>query len=132
MALADPYAAEELAAIYELGRLYFEMGFYPAAEKIFAGLAVVDNGLTPARIGLGLIRIDNGQCNEAATYFRSELPDGHYKIQAKLGMVVSFIELGELPRARSLLGQIDKDLQNAKSPSPELEKLFHVLLVRCA
>lgn len=131
MAVLEAYSGEELAAIYELGRLYFEMGYFPAAERIFSGLSAIDGGFTPARIGLGLLRIENGQYNDATTFFRGELPDGNYKIEAKLGMCAAFMALGEVPRARSLLGQIDKDFQAVKNLNPELQRLWQAFAIRC-
>ena len=59
------YTKEMLSAAYELGRLYFESGYFVPAERIFSGLAAVDRGLTPSRVGLGLIRLEKGQFQEA-------------------------------------------------------------------
>lgn len=126
-----PYSNEELSSIYELGRMYFEMGFFVPAERIFGGLVAVDNGQTPARIGLGLLKLERGLFQESTIHFRTAIQAGPFALQAKIGLVSAFIGLNELPRARSLLGEIGKELtQNPKIPR-ELRTLAEVFAERC-
>ncbi len=35
------YSQTELNSIYELGRLYYEMGYFAPAERLFTGLSAV-------------------------------------------------------------------------------------------
>ena len=124
------YSNDELAAIYELGRLYFEMGYFAPAERIFGGLSSVDDARTPARIGLGLVKLERGLYQEAATHFRLALQSGSFELQAKLGLCASFIAAGELGRAQSILGEISKSLENGQDLEAEEKRLFEALILR--
>lgn len=125
------YSNEELIAIYELGRLYFEMGYFAPAERIFNGLAAIDEGRSPARLGLGLIRLERGLHQEAATQFRQVLELGTYELQAKLALCGAFVATGELPRAKSLLNELAKVLERNPGTDPELRKLYQAFVLRC-
>ncbi len=126
------FSDQELFAIYELGKMYYEMGYFAPAERIFSGLVEVDGGITPARIGLGLVKLESGLYNESATFFRAELQDGSHSIEAKIGLSAAFVATNEISRARSILGQIEKDLREAPSAiSPEVGKLWEALVIRC-
>ena len=96
------YTSEELTSIYELGRLYFEMGYFAPAERIFSGLAAVDDDRTPSRLGLGLVKLERGLYQEAAVHFRAALQSNTYTLQSKLGMCAAFVAVGEVSRARSI------------------------------
>ena len=54
------YPEPILRAIYELGRLYYEMGYFAPAERVFAGLASIDKGSTASDVGLGLVKLECG------------------------------------------------------------------------
>lgn len=125
------YANEQLTALYELGRLYYQLGYYAPAEKIFHGLVAVDNKQTAAKVGLGLIKLERGAFEEAASHFRQALDEGHYKLQAKLGMLTAFVAQDEILRARSLLEEIDNEVANQESLDPDLRKLIRALFKRC-
>lgn len=125
------YSSEELATIYELGRLYFEMGYFAPAERVFSGLSSVDDFRTPARIGLGLVKLERGLYQEASTHFRAALQSGSFELQAKLGLCASFVAAGELSRTQSILGEISKSVEDGQELEPEERKLFEALIIRC-
>jgi len=128
MSETSTYSPEELVSIYELGRLYYEMGYLVPAERIFAGLVAVDGNHTAARIGLGLLKIERGLFQEATNQFRLALQANSFPLQAKLGLVIAFLGMQELPRARSLLGELTKEMNGI---SPEVSQLARVLATRC-
>lgn len=125
------YPPELLKSIYELGRMYFEMGYFAPAEKIFQGLVAVDKGETPARVGLGLVKIERGFYQEAAMNFRSAIQKGQYQVQAKIGMAFSFIAQNELSRARSMLSQIENDHGDKITEDHGIRTLFEAAYIRC-
>ena len=125
------YSREELNAIYELGRLYFEMGYFSPAERIFAGLCVVDKGQTPSLLALGLVKIERGRFDEAAQCLRSSLESGQYVFQVELALCVSFIASGDRDRAYSLLRQIEKENASELGLYKEYQRLWDALLARC-
>jgi hypothetical protein len=126
------YTQEDLTSIYELGRMYFEMGFFMPAERIFAGLTVVDNGTTPARLGLGLLKLERGLFQESTVFFRASLQAKTFTLEAKLGLVAAFLGMGEIPRARSLLAEIAKEIQSTPAAvHPEVRTLAEAFAQRC-
>jgi len=125
------YPPELLSSIYELGRMYFEMGYFAPAEKIFQGLVAVDKGSTPSRVGLGLVKIERGRYQEATMNFRSSIQSGYYELQAKMGMVFSFIAQGELSRAMSMLTQIDGEHREEIMRDEGVRTLFEAAYIRC-
>lgn len=129
---AKSYAEKELFAFYELGRMYYELGYFAAAERIFSGLAAIDGGATPAKVGLGLIKLETGLIDDAVTYFREGLEVEPYKVIAKIGLAAAFIANNELPRARSVLGQVERDFQTDQTISPAVVKLCSALAIKTA
>ena len=127
----ESYTQSQLLDIYELGRLYFEMGYYYSAEKIFAGLTAVDEGHTPAAIGWGLIKLERGQFEEAAGLLRQVGQASDFKNQGRLGLALTFIGQGEIERARILLSQIEQELNRAPEIHTDLLKVNTALLARC-
>ncbi len=124
------YSREMLSAIYELGRLYFETGYFVPAERVFAGLAAIDRGLTPARIGLGLVKLEKAQFQEANPHLRAGLQGGVYVTEAKIGLALSFLALGDIQRAHSLLLELAREPQLGENK--ELRSLYEAALLRCS
>lgn len=122
------YSNEALTGIFELGRMYYETGFFAPAERIFAGLVSVDNGFTPSKLGLGLVKLDLGLYNEASTLFRQCIEDRSFDRSAKIALAICFIAQGELKRAQSLLVEVAE--VSRKSLSYEERKLLEGLLLR--
>jgi lipopolysaccharide biosynthesis regulator YciM len=125
------YSKEELIAIYELGRLYFEMGYFIPAERVFSGLAAVDKNQTCARLGLGLVKIEQGMYQDAVTHLRLALQQAAWEIQAKLGLCATFIASGEEQRARSLLGEVSKAVETGKAVNSETKRLLEAFWLSC-
>ena len=88
------YSPEELTAIYELGRLYYEMGYFTPAERIFSGLSAVDENQTCAQLGLGLIKLERGAYQDAITQLRLALQQPLGEVQAKIALAAAFIASG--------------------------------------
>lgn len=128
------YSPKALSAIYELGRLYFEMGYFAPAERIFSGLVAVDSAATPAHIGLGLIKLECGLFSESISTFREALEKGTFSLQAKVGLAAAFICTGEVSRARSLLTQVGREQGGAEGMAAlnaETKTLWEALMLRC-
>ena len=117
------YSTEELNGLYELGRLYFEMGYYAPAERIFNGLVLVDDELTPSRLALGILKLECGLYQEATSHFRVLVEKGQYPLQTKLGLSGVFIATGDLARARQTLDEVGLEMQRIDVDS-EVEGLY--------
>ena len=125
------YSSEELIAIYELGRLYFEMGYFAPAERIFSGLLSIDPNMTPARLGLGLLKLELGLYQDATAHFRQALQNNVYEAQSKLGLCAAFLATGEKARAASLLAEVGKATDAGQPLDSETKRLFDAFVVRC-
>lgn len=126
------YSRELLDAIYELGRLYFDMGYFPPAERIFAGLSCVDSGTTPSQLGMGLIKLERGLYDDAIGHFRAMVDTGHYQLQSKLGICAALVGKKDLQKARIILDQMERDIVNASRMHPEQKRLWEALKIRCS
>ncbi len=130
------YPSEQLVALYELGRLYFEMGYFAPAERVFAGLVAVDAGFLPARIGLGAVKLERGLFQESIGHFRAVVQDATssgvagqnlgaqggqqpdrsiqvnsaYRLVGKVGLVAAFLGTQDATRAKSLLAEVAKEI----------------------
>ena len=127
VAAESAYSRDQLIALYELGRMYYEMGYFTPAERIFNGIAILDEQAAPARLALGLLKLERGLHAEAATHFRSVLQHDAYAFQAKLGLCLSFLRAGERSRARSVLAEIVKSSGGVEATEPEVGTLFGAL-----
>ncbi|MCC6952778.1 MAG: tetratricopeptide repeat protein [Deltaproteobacteria bacterium] len=120
------YSQELFVALYELGRMYYDMGYFGASERIFLGLSGVDRGLTPSRVGVGVVRLERSAFQDAQNAFRSALRDPHWQGEAKIGLAAAFLSRGETDRAATILSEIRSDVTDA-----ELRKLWRALFARC-
>ncbi len=127
--MAD-YAKEELTAIYELGRMYYEMGYLTPAERVFGGLAAVDNGQTAARIGLALVKIERGLYQDAITQLRLALQLADWEIQVKLALCAAFFGSGEAQRAQSVLGEVARAINSGAVVDHDVQKLLTAFMRR--
>ena len=124
----DNYSLGALIGIFELGRMYYETGFFAPAERIFTGLAVIDKSAMPSKLGLGLVKLELGLYNEASTFFRQCIEERAFDVSAKISLAVCFIAQGELKRAQSLLVEVAE--VSKKTLGYEERKLLDALLIR--
>lgn len=122
------YSPRQLSSLYELGRMYYDMGYFTPAERIFNGLAVVDDTNIPARIALGLLKLERGLYSEAASHFRASLQSNNSVLEAKLGLCLSFLAAGEKTRVRSVLEEIAKTSVIDSTVDPDVRALFYSLV----
>ena len=108
--------------------MYYEMGYFTPAERIFNGLAVIDDGNIPVRIALGLLKLERNQYAEAAGHFRASLQSKNSLLEAKLGLCFSFLAAGEKSRVRSVLEEIAKTSVIDDSVDPDVRALFYSLV----
>ncbi len=125
------YSAEVFEAIFALATMYFEMGYFLPAERIFAGLVAIDSSWSPARLGLGVVKLERGLFEESLNHFRAVIQTTEYPLQAKLGLVAGFTALGEIPRAKSILISVATELERTLGENAELRALWEVFAIRC-
>lgn len=122
------YSAEESAAIYELGRMYFEMGYLAAAERIFNGLTVVDGGRTPSRVGLGVVKLERGAFDQAFEQFRAAMKSGRFELEAKLGLCASLVAMGDFTHASEFLDELRPQVE--ATPEEAVKRIYRALALR--
>lgn len=125
------YSNKELNSIYQLSVVYYDMGFFAPAERILQGLVAIDKEYSPAKLGLGLIKIEKGLFSEAAGHFREVIEVGPYNLQAKLGLVFSFLGAKDISRARSVLNQVKSDHKEELDANRNLGSLLEAAIIRC-
>ena len=124
------YQHDQILGLSELGRLYYEMGIFPSAEKIFMGLIAIQANSVPCHVGLGLVKLDRGQYEEADHWFREALKNKDFELEAKFGLTLVFLATNELGRAKVLLNQMEPFFNNPKNNDPTLQNLRKALLLR--
>jgi thioredoxin-like negative regulator of GroEL len=124
------YSVEEMSAFYELGRTYFEMGYFAPAERIFNGLAALDDQQGHARLALGMIKLERGLLEEATTHFRAVLEQGNFELAAKLGLCACFVSSSDVQRAQSILSEIAGIIEKQRGIDPEIRKLYEAFVLR--
>lgn len=125
---------QELSAIYGLARLYYEMGYLSAAERILNGLVKVDYGHTPSRVALGLVKLESGRPDEAIQMFRGAVKEPRRQeeqVAGKLGLVAAFLYVGDLERGKLLVREIQQDLEQNVVVSASLRTLWEAFAIRC-
>jgi lipopolysaccharide biosynthesis regulator YciM len=111
---------QTLGGIYALARMYMESGFYTPAERIFAGLVEIDQGATPAALGLAYTKFQREKYQEAIAIYKSLAQSGIYTYEARVGLACCFIATGERPRARTILEDQLRNLAQAPTGTGEI------------
>ena len=124
------YREELLNSIYALGCMYYELGYFAPAEKIFSGLVSVSPQFVPARLGLGVLKLELGLYSEAEVQFRLVVESGEHVLESRIGLASSYISQGDLQRARSMLGDVRKLIVEF-DPAPALRNLYEAIVQRC-
>ena len=109
-----------LRGIYALGRMYLESGFYTPAERIFAGLIEIDEGETPAALGLAFTKFQREKYQEAIAVYKNLAQNKVYLGQARIGLACCFLAIGEKARAKAILEEQLRDTDHTSSDSAEL------------
>lgn len=127
--MAD-YSEDLLKSICELGRLYLEMGFFVPAERIFNGLIVIEPGLSCARLGLAIVKLERGLYAEASSQFRLAMQSEQFQIYSKLGLCCCYLAQKDLKRASSILQETRGDITSKAQGEVELMRLYNALRAR--
>jgi len=138
------FTSDEFVGIYELARLYYEMGFLTASERILNGLVLCDEGATPSRGALGLVNLETGKADEAVLQFRASVKNPRRIddiLVGKLGLIAAFLSVGDIERAGTLVTESESDLSQLANEgrnsgvivqrSDELQELWHAFALRC-
>ncbi|MCB0358047.1 MAG: hypothetical protein KDD44_00370 [Bdellovibrionales bacterium] len=125
------YSDELLTGIFELGRMYYEMGYTLPAERIFRGLIAVDRGgRTPAALGLALLMLERGQYADSAMLFQQAAERGIEPIRAELGACAALLADGHSAEAKRLLVQVGRSIEERPAEGDDLRRFWEALALR--
>jgi Tfp pilus assembly protein PilF len=124
------YSDEEIANIYELGRLSLENGNLRRAEAIMSGLTEVAPDFSCAWLGMSYIHIQNGDVDAALQTTRQALKiDPNFK-EALLYLVSCLLTTGDYSSAGTYLGEIGELIESGSLDDPGMIRFFKTQLAR--
>ena len=125
------YGTELVLGLYNLGRMYYELGYRGLAHRVFEGLVRIDRRAeSPAKIGVAALYLEQQDYKEALVQFRDVIENSAFALEGKLGLCAVFVAQGELERGKQLLLSIQGEI-DAVQNQPKLISLWEALLVRC-
>ena len=124
------YTDEEIAHLFELGRLLLESGELRKAEAIFLGLIEVAQDFIPALLGLAYIYIHARDYDAAINTLRSALKVDPQSPEALLYYVTCLISTGDYSTAGSQLGELSEMIDLGEIDNPSIIRFYKVQLAR--
>ena len=120
------FSEKELYSIYELGKLYYDMGYFSAAERVFSGLIEIDGGDTPSLLGLGLVKFERGQYEEASLLFMKVMDKTpEFELEARIALGICLVALKDYPKARVVLEDVTTRLGDSSSQTYKLASAYY-------
>jgi Tfp pilus assembly protein PilF len=124
------YSDDELANIYALGRLFLECGQLRRAEIVFRGITEVAPEFAPAWLGLGYIKMIQGQYDLALVEVSRALRRHPESPEAMLMNVICSLSTGDLNAAGTFLGELKDEIDAQKISDTFLLRLYRSQLIR--
>lgn len=124
------YSDEELSHIYELARLYLEMGNVKSAEIILSGLVEVAPDFAPGWMGMAYIQMLSKNYEAASLAARNALRVVPGSPEALLYLVACLLTLGDFNSAGSFLGEIQEKIDTGVSLPQEVVRFYRMQLAR--
>lgn len=115
----DTYELRELAAIYQLGCLFLELGYLVAAERLFRGLVACGTRDLPSDLALGLVLLQGDVFEEAEQCFERSLQQAQIMGQAKIAQAALFVATKDYEHAKAVLEELHRS-QAEITPAQEI------------
>ncbi|MBN8548285.1 MAG: tetratricopeptide repeat protein [Deltaproteobacteria bacterium] len=124
------YSDEEIANIYELGRLSLENGNLRRAEAIMNGLIEVAPDFACAWLGMAYIHIQNRDFEAALQATRQALKiDPHFN-EALLYLVACLLTTGDYSSAGTYLGELGELIESGGLDDPGMVRFYRTQMAR--
>lgn len=124
------YSDDEIAHIYELGRLFLENGSVKQAETIMTGLTEVVPDFAPAWLGLCYIHIQDKN-NDAAIYAARQACRVDPELtEAMLFLSSCLLTSGDYNSAGTYLGEVGDKIDSGAVDNPNIIRFFKAQLAR--
>jgi Tfp pilus assembly protein PilF len=124
------YSDEEVANIYELGRLYLESGNFKAAESIMRGLTEVAPSFTPSWLGLSYLFAMNKNHDSAIACARQALRSQSDSVEALLFLVAFLFSVGDVNSAGTFLGEAGELIESKVIDNHNILRFYRAQLAR--
>ena len=124
------YSEDEIANIYELGRLYLESGNIKAAETIMNGLTEVVPEFAPGWLGLAYIHSVNKNHEAANQASRQATRWDPTSVEAQLYLIACSLSVGDYNSAGTYLGEVGERIDSGAVDSPNIIRFYKAQLAR--
>ena len=124
------YSDDEIAHLYELGRLSLESGDVRRAEAIFVGLTEVAPDFSSAWLGLACIHVQNRDFEAGLQCTRSALKVEPSSAAAMLFLVTCLLTTGDFSSAGTYLGELGEMIESGTLEDPQLLRFYRMQLAR--
>jgi tetratricopeptide (TPR) repeat protein len=124
------YSAEEIATIYELGRLFLENGYLRKGEIVMRGLTAVAPSYLPAWLGICYVYLTGQRFDAALLAARQALRADPRSSEAMLLLVVALLSTGDYNSAGTYLGEIKEQIDFGELNNPAFVRLYQSQIER--
>ncbi len=129
MESARRYSDNEMAAIFEVGRLHLAAGDLGAGETIFRGLIELTSDFVPAWLGVAYVKFLEGDFEAGLQAARQAIRIEPNSISGLLMLVNGLLCTSDLNSAGAFLGELREQLE-ISVPPVEHRRLYKFLLAR--
>ena len=124
------YSQDEVADIYELGKLWLESGQHKKAEAVMAGLNEVAPDFAPAWLGTAFLRSVASDYEGVIAAATSALRINPNSVEAMLFLVLAALALKDPNMAGTYLGEIGDRIEQGGVTNPNVSRLYKMQLTR--
>lgn len=124
------YSDDEVAHIYELGRLFLESGQLRKGEAIILGLTEVAPGFAPAWLALAYIHIQGRDFEAAIQASLHALRADTKSVEAVLFLAACYLTVGDFNSAGTYLGEVGERIESGEVDSPNAVRFYRAQLAR--
>lgn len=124
------YSDEEIAHIYELGRLCLENGDIRRAEVVFEGITKIAPEFAPGWLGAAYIYIQNKNLDDAIYAARQAMRLDPDFSEAMLYLVSCLLTVGDYSAAGTYLGEIGEKIEGGSITHPNMIRFYKAQLAR--
>ena len=124
------YSDNEVAAIYNLARIFLESGDIRRAQVIFKGLNIIAPNFAPAFLGTCAVCVSNADYDEALRAARKAHQLDLTLVESELFLTTCLLTAKDYNTAGTLLGGIAEKVENKEVADPQIIRFFNAQLAR--
>ncbi len=124
------YSDEEIAHLYEFGRLALENGDVRRAETVLAGITQIAPEYSPAWLGMCCVQIINRDYEEALHSAKQALRLAPESVEAMLFLISCLITQHDYNSAGTYLGEVGERIEAGGVDHPNLVRFYRTQLAR--